>query len=384
MRRLIVGRGALGLGLAAVWSLAVAARADEVVLNSGGVVRGHITAKHATTVDIKTSKGTLLVLELSAVKEVKRGAASAQKPAGGKPGSKKSKLTVAEQAWMPKIRTLVSRLASDDRDRSRRARDELLRIQDPDAIPALAHYLQENPDENVRRLFVQIVAGMSGPNAVYYLVAQALFDPSEQVRSEARTSIGNQRADSARPLYINALKSGNPNLVARAARGIKEIGDPKGDAVPYLIENLSSETSQIVETPGDQLFEWVEKGGMARFRVKLVGFGSDYGGFGGFGGGELGTPARGSAPRPIANASPSPQPPPKMGLQLAGTAPSKVDVVWTKNVNPDALDTLVAVTDQKYPAHGYHKDNWRRWWAAEKRSRDLQNNKRSTDHVVGH
>jgi hypothetical protein len=138
MRRLILGRGALGLGLAAVWSLAVAARADEVVLNSGGVVRGHITAKHATTVDIKTSKGTLLVLDLSAVKEVKRGAASAQKPAGGKPGSKKSKLTAEEQAWMPKIRTLVSRLASDDRDRSRRARDELLRIQDPDAIPLSA------------------------------------------------------------------------------------------------------------------------------------------------------------------------------------------------------------------------------------------------------
>jgi hypothetical protein len=384
MRHSTWGRGTLALGLA-VLSLAVAARADEVVLNSGGVVRGHITAKHATTVDIKTSKGTLLVLELSTVKEVKRGAASAQKPAGGKPGSKKPKLTAEEQAWMPKIRTLVSRLASDDRDRSRRARDELLRIQDPDAIPALAHYLQENPDENVRRLFVQIVAGMSGSNAVYYLVAQALFDPSEQVRSEARTSIGNQRADSARPLYINALKSGNPNLAARAARGIKEIGDPKGDAVPYLIDNLSFDTNQYVERPSYQLFDWVEEHGMTRFHVTSWGFGgSDFGsGIGGVAGG-----LRTSRPRyngaPVLATEPQiAEPPPKYDLQYSSTVPSRVDVVRTKNVIPDVLDTLVAVTDQKYPAHGYHKDNWRRWWAAEKRSRELQDKKRSADHV-GH
>jgi hypothetical protein len=376
----------LGLAVLSLAALAAAARGDEVTLKSGGVVRGQITAKHAKTVDIKTAKGTLLVLDLDSVKAVNRVAVAAQKPAASRAIPKKSKLTAAQQAWMPKIRTLFSRLMSDDRDRSRRARDELLRIKDPDAIPALAHYLQEKPDENIRRLFVQIVGGMPGPNAVYYLVDQSLFDPSEQVRNEARTSIGTARNDAARPLYIDALKTGNANLTARAAKGIKEIGDPKGEAIPYLIEDLSYDTNQYIERPAYQVFDWVPPTTLFLGKAVSWGFGgSDYGsGFGG--GGGMGTPMRiqPHAPigQPVAASEPqNAQPPQKYYLQLSGTVPSHVDVVRSKNVIPDVLDALVSVTDQKYPAHGYHKDNWRRWWAAEKRSRELQNKKPSVDHV---
>jgi hypothetical protein len=383
MRQLTWQRSALALGLV-VLTLAAAAQADEVTLKSGGVVRGQITAKNAKTVDIKSAKGTLLVLDWSAVQEVKRGPAAGQNPGAGKSASKKSKLTAAQQAWIPKIRTLVSRLLSDDPDRSRRARNELLKIKDPDALPALARALQQNPDEKLRRLFVQIVAGIFAPNSVYYLVAQSLFDVSEEVRNEARTAIGSQRADSARPLYINALKTGDVNLAARAALGIKEIGDPKGDAVPYLIANLSSETGQVVlATQGYQLFEWApQQQGPYPFKVKLSGFGSDYGG-GAYAGSASSIP-RGASAAPVVASSSSPaQSQQKMSWQLSGTVPGKIDVVRIKNVNPAVLDALVSVTDQKYPAHGYHQDNWQRWWAAEKRSRELQNKGPSTDHVIG-
>jgi HEAT repeats len=379
-------RGALGLGLA-VLSLAAVARADEVTLKTGGVVRGQVTAKHAKTVDIKTAKGTLLVLDWSAVQEVKRSPSSAQKPVAGKAASKKSKLTAAQQAWIPKIRKLVSRLLSGDPERSRQARDELLKITNPDALPALARALQQDQDEKVRRLFVQIVAGMSASNSVYFLVAQSLFDPSEDVRDAARTAIGSQRADSARPLYINALKTGDVTFAARAALAIKEIGDPNGDAIPYLIDNLSTETKQTVQLSSYQLFDWVEQQGMnTGLRLVHVGYGSDYGGFAGGGGSgsgpQLGTPPRASAATAVASTTSNSQSPPNASWQLSATI-QHLDVVRVKNVNPAVLEALVSIAGPKDPGHGYHKDNWRRWWTAEKRSRELQDKKPSVDHVMG-
>jgi len=182
------------------------AGADEVTLQSGAIVRGHASdvqlPDHSKVVEIRTSSGALIVLERDSVKQVKRIAAG-QKVVQA---ANKPRLTAKQQAWMTKVRSLVSHLTSGNRAQAQRARDELLKIDDPDALPALTRYLQQNPDEELRQIYVAILRYLPGSSAVYYLVSQSLFDSSSQIRETARNAIGAERADSARTLYVFALK----------------------------------------------------------------------------------------------------------------------------------------------------------------------------------
>jgi hypothetical protein len=51
------------------------------------------------------------------------------------------------------------------------------------------------------------------------------------------------------------------------------------------------------------------------------------------------------------------------------------------NVNSAVLNALLNASDLKYPGLGPHPDEWRRWWATEKKNRDVQK-RRSTARAV--
>ena len=85
-----------------------------------------------------------------------------------------------------------------------------------------------------------ILHNLTGPKPVYYLVALSLFDPSPEIRADARQALRAEQFESARLFYIAALRSGTPALARRAAIAMGEIGDPRGDSVPYLIDALVS------------------------------------------------------------------------------------------------------------------------------------------------
>ncbi len=91
-----------------------------------------------------------------------------------------------------------------------------------------------------RHLYVVILHNLTGPKPVYYLVALSLFDPSPEIRADAREALRAEQLESARLFYIAALRSGTPALARRAAIALGEIGDPRGDSVPYLIDALVS------------------------------------------------------------------------------------------------------------------------------------------------
>jgi hypothetical protein len=298
------------------------------------VVHGHVAAYSANSksITLRTSSGALIVFDRESVKQVKRGADPGPIAAGAKPGSKKPHLTAEGEAWMPRIRSHVARLLGTS-EQSRSARAELLRIEDPDSLPALTRYLASHPLPEARLLFVTIARGIHGAKPVYYLVALSLYDPSPQVREEARNAIGPERADFARPLYIEALKTREQRLASLAAKGIAEIGDPNSDAVPYLIDALEFRAAQPVELSPSRVFllrcpSCAESRAVAlTFRVVDV--------------------------------------------------PALNEVVSVKDRNLAVLDTLTMVTDRKL---GYSRDEWRRWWVNEKKNRDLQ--KLSKDHVI--
>ena len=168
---------------------AASVTADVVTLKGGGVVRGKVVASApagaSKTVAVRTQTGALIVFNQQSIQHVTRGTTPAPPAAKGK--AKKSPLTPQETAWFPKIRRLLDRLFDGDADQRRRAHVDLLKIDDPDAIPALSNYLGIHPNERMRELFVEILRNVGGPNPVYYLVAVSLIDPSSQIREKAGT-----------------------------------------------------------------------------------------------------------------------------------------------------------------------------------------------------
>ena len=234
------------LAFACVLFFAVdAAPADVITLNSGGGVQGKIVPSgNSKTVALRTSGGALIVFERQAVKNVKRAANPPQKTAAAR-----RQLSPKEKAWMSKVHALVARREFGPRSTPAMATSELLKINDENAIPALAHYLATSSNDESRRFFSTVLQSIPGPNAVYCLVHQSLFDPSPYVRDAARKAIGD-RGDMARPLYIEVLKLRDPDLASLAAEGIAEIGDPNGDSNKsrHLIDAMIFKTMREVVT----------------------------------------------------------------------------------------------------------------------------------------
>jgi len=349
--------------------------ADEITLRSGATLHGHVTEgplpNHARGVEVETASGSRIVFERTTVKQVKRGAAAGQKTAAGQ--AAKPRLSPTEQAWMTTIRGLVSRLGGSNRDLAGRAWRDLGNIQDPDALPALARYLQQSPDQDLRHLFVEITRNMRGENPVYYLVDQSLFDPSVDLREQARQSLGPERADSARTLYIFALKLRNPSLATRAALGIQEIGDPNGDAIPYLIEALVHEGNRQIILPKT---EWAIADvwpTLSNAHIRII---SEHGGPMGL----YDNPPIRIGPIPVMkNPPPAIQPVPDPPVKIEPINVPVISIMHDKDGNQTVLEALLKVANLQ-PGFGYNRDKWRSWWANEKSNRDLQ--KRPADKPI--
>jgi hypothetical protein len=399
----ILAAAAILLSAALVW-------ADNIKLDGGGSLSGSVAAG-SKMVAVRTSTGGLMVFDRTAVKQVTRGHApgakntsnGAQANASAQP--KKRKLTAEEEAWMPKVRGLVSRLHGSDLDKSQQARNTLLNVDDPDAIPALSTHLASSRDGEARHLYVVILHNMKGPKPVYYLVALSLYDPSPQIRFDARQAIRDEQLDSARMLYVGALRLGPPRLARLAAVALGDIGDPRGESVPYLIDALVTYgtvatmrgsaqkdlfyTRTIYSTPGLRvsdlnLSSMGQTGGTNTTSAPDPSGRSNAQNASTPGGGQSGT--QGPAPTSKATSS-APIPagsgsftvtalegdlydPPKKCAKYDRTLTGYVD-------HPEVLDALLKITDQPSPGYGFNQDRWRNWWANERANRDLQQSSRS-------
>jgi hypothetical protein len=392
--------------------------ADTVTLNGGGSVNGSVTSS-SKSVSVRTSTGAVIVFDRSVVKHITRGHAASKAVAtsgatAAKTESKKHKLTAAEEAWTPKVRALASRLYGGDPNRSRMARDTLRNIDDSNAIPALSSQLGSSRREESRHLYVLILHGIKGPKPVYYLVALSLFDPSPAIRSDARKAIREGQLDSARLLYIDALRSGSPPLARLAAIGLGEIGDPRGDSVPYLINALVTYgtvatlrdrpelgvvyTTLAYPTPGLKLSDRITSAVPDRVVSSGVQTASAItaavdSGTPTPGGGTItaGVPSgqavqnlipnSSGMPNGVAGTVSSPFASSPMGVDtyeqpIVAKAPcshSNYDKALSGEVDhPEVLDALLRITGQEHPGYGFNRDRWRSWWAGERTNRDLQ------------
>lgn len=379
-------------------------RADNVKLDGGGSLSGSV-ASGSKSVSVRTSTGAVVVFDRAAVKQVNHGHSSATKAASTANSQKKRKLTPEEEKWMPKIHSLVSQVNGSNRDKAVQARNAFLKIDDPDVIPALSKYLGSGRDDEARHVYIVILHNMRGPKPVYYLVAVSLYDSSVQIRHESRQAIREDQLDSARHLYIAALRSGPPRLARIAAVGLGEIGDPRGESVPYLINALvhygivatMTEPAEygvlyyntIYATPGLKLNDpsliydgqtvgsstipvYLGPSGMtpseeARALAKVRNLGHPVPLTSGLDS-HVDLSARGTGTYLVTPAVADVYRQPVIGE----ISPAHDKKIRGKADHPEVLDALLKITDQKYPGHGFNQDRWRSWWAVEKINRDLQ------------
>ena len=139
-----------------------------------------------------------------------------------------------EQDWTERVRNWSYALSSTDPEKRRRGRSQLLKIGDPNAIPALNKILRTSEDEERRALYVKILSRIPGTEAVSFLVEQSLFDASKAVRVDAQDAITPQLRDVACPLYAHELRNSDNEIVRRAGRMLEKIGDDS--VVAALIE----------------------------------------------------------------------------------------------------------------------------------------------------
>ncbi len=242
-----------------------------------------------------------------------------------------------EQDWVDRVRSCLRALAGTDAEKRRRGWEQLAKINDPAAIPALNKFLRASENPDVREIYVKVIARIAGAESVRLLVEQSLFDESQSVRVTAQEAITGDRRASAAPHYARELGNPNNDVVRRAAMMLGRIGDE--NCVPALIEALVTThavPTQVVDNSNSYSF------------------------------------GRGGS---LANPNTIPLPPDVYGKLVTGQYPNGVNVIpppgfesRVKTVmvdrqfhNAEALAALESLTRQSF---GYDKDQWRRWWAA--------------------
>ena len=109
-----------------------------------------------------------------------------------------------------------------------------------DAVPALIRVLNdESPDVRQAAALTLGLIGQSASPAVPYLIPM-LNDESDSVRATVASALGNIGHHAAEPALILALTKNHEGTSPAAARALGKIDPPAQDAVPILINMLST------------------------------------------------------------------------------------------------------------------------------------------------
>lgn len=261
----------------------------------------------------------------------------------------------AQKEWFRQVR--VWQRALTDPDRYGAARAELVRVDDPNAIPAMRKLLADLPDTRVRTLYVEVLSRMPETAPVAALATQALGDVDELIRAQAISALaedtaprdGAARAGAAQELLRNGLRSDANITVRRAAAALGVLGD--ANAVPDLIRSLITSHHYKVAVRDDS------------------GASGSLGAGGAIGGGiGAGTGGGLSAEALLAIKSQYPG----ATIRQANPGPVRTQQVTVKveHRNPETLDALRAIVDRLAPPDAvglapplsYDEAAWAAWW----------------------
>jgi hypothetical protein len=211
-----------------------------------------------------------------------------------------------QKDWYKKVRMWRGWLGGRfDKD----ARDHLSAITDPAAVSAMRAVLRDDADPAVRLLFVGWLAKIDTPDAAEALAEAAVYDPVKEVRLACLDYLEAKKRPSVVTCFISKLKDKKNNeAVNNAAVGLGQMKD--ASAIRPLIDALI----------------WVHT-------VKVsegAGIGANFGSGGG-------------------------------GLSVG----QKPKYVRLHDPNKEVLNALIVLTGKNF---GYDQQEWRKWYALQKRT----------------
>jgi len=245
----------------------------------------------------------------------------------------------SERKWFRKVRLWRGWLTGRNAKRRQAGLAELQKLDDPDAVAALALNFSKHKDARLRGLYVSILSRLTGDKPVAALVRQSLLDDDKQIRAASLDAISPGKNDVAMPLYAQALRNKNNAVVRRAGRGLERVGDRH--VVPNLIAALVTTHRYRIRVP--------DKSG-------TISFGAD----GSFGSSGLTLPPQVEAMLRTG------QLPYGVIIRPSFDGPPRKTRVVTVNYthkNAEVLAALRRITGQSF---GYDQRTWRLWLASDK------------------
>src|SRR5262245_1124543 len=147
-------------------------------------------------------------------------------------------LSAAEKDWAERVRALHVRMKTERRGAVGLALVDLARIRDPEAVPALEHYMQGQGDRSARLIVLEIISLIPGEKSLEALVSRSLDDARTDLREAALGAVLKRETKPTVDLYCEALRDPRRIIVTRAAYALGVIGD--ADAVLPLSQALST------------------------------------------------------------------------------------------------------------------------------------------------
>jgi hypothetical protein len=224
---------------------------------------------------------------------------------------RKAKDETNVREWYGKVKMWRGWLGTN---RDGQAHKNLMAIDDPYAVEALAAGMKQEPVQAVRAMYIEILAKIGSPDAIQALAERSMEDPVLEVRLTCLDFLKKEKRPGVVSYYVGKLRSKDNLMVRRAAVGLSHMNDPS--AVEPLINALVTTHTFKNTAPQGQMSQ---------------SFGTGPGGSGGPGGFSFG-----GGPKTI-----------------------KKDIA-----NPEVLDALVSITGQNYQ---FNVAAWKSWYAQQKK-----------------
>jgi hypothetical protein len=141
---------------------------------------------------------------------------------------------LAEKQWYANLKKW--RAWYDDAGKTDQVHDELAKIDDPLAVPALTQTLDNDGNRQLRVWCVQALGRIASQNAVAAIVNYSLNDPDQEIRLTCFDQLTGESLHMAVPRYVAALKDKDNAVVNRAGYALGKLGDKS--AVAPLIDAL--------------------------------------------------------------------------------------------------------------------------------------------------
>lgn len=235
------------------------------------------------------------------------------------------------------IRVAQRYLRQSDPERQALGRADLLAIREPVAVPLLMNLMAKKGTDDERRLLVDVLNGIEGPESTHALVELALLDEVERNRLAAVDAIKPRKSVALTSQLARELRNNVNSRVRRSAVILGEIGD--SSVVPALVDAIVTTHKTVVEPSFlDRL------GTMGSHKTRTT---------------ETVTLPDGTTIRRNLIRGQS--------AQSVLTPPDpKTQVIVEDIKNEEVLDALEKITGENF---GFDEDAWRRWLETEYRKK---------------